>query len=145
MDSWTQNQQPGMYHLTTFTKIYWKTGLRTRKITFWKECYNIFLTSQLITKSGDATKNINLKNFMAPFYGWGSTASRLQSLRGGSLLFTIQFPEIPDTQYSAAVVNITIKSLMTETNLMMTPLVRNQTIMNERKSNYRERVYVKQH
>ena len=33
-------------------------------------------------------------NFMAPFCGWGSTASRLQSLRGGSLLFTIQFPEI---------------------------------------------------
>ena len=32
---------------------------------------------------------------MAPFYGWGSTASRLQPLRGGSLLFTIQFPEIP--------------------------------------------------
>ena len=31
---------------------------------------------------------------MAPFYGWGSTASRLQPLRGGSLLFTIQFPEI---------------------------------------------------
>ena len=29
------------------------------------------------------------KNFMAPFYGWGSTASRLQPLRGGSLLFTI--------------------------------------------------------
>ena len=25
---------------------------------------------------------------MAPFYGWGSTASRLQPLRGGSLLFT---------------------------------------------------------
>ena len=31
---------------------------------------------------------------MAPFYGWGSTASRLRPLRGGSLLFTIQFPEI---------------------------------------------------
>ena len=31
---------------------------------------------------------------MAPFYGWGSTASRLQPLRGGSLLFTIQFPGI---------------------------------------------------
>ena len=29
---------------------------------------------------------------MAPFYGWDSTASRLQPLRGGSLLFTIQFP-----------------------------------------------------
>ena len=26
---------------------------------------------------------------MAPFYGWSSTASRLQPLRGGSLLFTI--------------------------------------------------------
>ena len=38
---------------------------------------------------------------MAPFYyGWGSTASSLQPLRGGSLLFTIQFPEIPGTQYS---------------------------------------------
>ena len=28
------------------------------------------------------------KNFiMAPFHGWGSTASRLEPLRGGSLLF----------------------------------------------------------
>ena len=38
----------------------------------------------------------NLKkkqNFMAPFYGWGSTASRLEPLRGGSLLFTTKFPE----------------------------------------------------
>ena len=35
------------------------------------------------------------KNFMAPFYGWGSTASRLEPLRGGSLLFTTKFPEIP--------------------------------------------------
>ena len=34
---------------------------------------------------------------MAPFYGWGSTASRQQPLRGGSLLFTTQFPEIPGT------------------------------------------------
>ena len=34
---------------------------------------------------------------MAPFYGWGSTASRLQSLQGGSLLFTTKFPEIPGT------------------------------------------------
>ena len=36
---------------------------------------------------------------MAPFYGWGSTASRLQPLGGGSLLFTIQFPEIPGTLF----------------------------------------------
>ena len=39
------------------------------------------------------------KNFMAPFYGWGSTASRLQPLLGGSLLFTIQFPEILGTHF----------------------------------------------
>ena len=36
-------------------------------------------------------------NFMAPFYGWGSTASRLEPLRGGSLLFTTKFPKIPGT------------------------------------------------
>ena len=36
---------------------------------------------------------------MAPLYGWGSTASRLQPLRGGSLLFTIQFPEVPGTHF----------------------------------------------
>ena len=33
-------------------------------------------------------KTLLKKNFMAPFYGWGSTASRLEPLRGGSLLFT---------------------------------------------------------
>ena len=43
---------------------------------------------------------INLKkNFMAPFYGWGSTASRLEPLRGGSLLFTTKFPEVPGTHF----------------------------------------------
>ena len=36
---------------------------------------------------------------MAPFYGWGSTASRLESLQGGSLLFTIKFPEIRGTNF----------------------------------------------
>ena len=34
---------------------------------------------------------------MVPFYGWGSTASRLESLLGGSLIFTTKFPEIPGT------------------------------------------------
>ena len=34
---------------------------------------------------------------MAPFYGWGSTASRLEPLRGFTLLFTTKFPEIPGT------------------------------------------------
>ena len=31
---------------------------------------------------------------MAPFYGSGSTTSRLEPLWGGSLLFTNKFPEI---------------------------------------------------
>ena len=40
-------------------------------------------------------------NFMVPFYVWGSTASRLQEpMQGGSLLFTIKFPEIPGTHLS---------------------------------------------
>ena len=43
--------------------------------------------------------NFKKKNFMAPFYGWGSTASRLEPLRGGSLLFTTKFPEIPGTHF----------------------------------------------
>ena len=33
-------------------------------------------------------------NFMASFYGWGSTASRLMLLRGGKLLFITKFPDI---------------------------------------------------
>ena len=37
---------------------------------------------------------------MAPFYGWGSTASRLEEpLRGGSLLFTTKFPENSGTHF----------------------------------------------
>ena len=36
---------------------------------------------------------------MAPFYGWGSTASRLEPLRGGNLLFKTNNPiQITDTQ-----------------------------------------------
>ena len=44
----------------------------------------------------------------APFYGWGSTASRLQPLRGWSLLFTIQFPEISKFPYTFFVISISI-------------------------------------
>ena len=36
---------------------------------------------------------------MAPFYGWGSTDSRLEPLREGDLLFTSKFPEIPGTHF----------------------------------------------
>ena len=36
---------------------------------------------------------------MAPFYGWGSTTSKLEPLRGGSLLFTTKFPEVSGTHF----------------------------------------------
>ena len=36
---------------------------------------------------------------MTPFPGWGSTASRLEPLQGGSLLFTTKFPKIPGTHF----------------------------------------------
>ena len=36
---------------------------------------------------------------MAPFYGWGSTASRLELLQGGSLLLTTKFPGNPGTHF----------------------------------------------
>ena len=36
---------------------------------------------------------------MAHFYGWGSNASRLEPLRGGSLLFITKFPESPGTHF----------------------------------------------
>ena len=36
---------------------------------------------------------------MVPFYGWGSTALRLESLQGGSLLFLTKYPEIPGTYF----------------------------------------------
>ena len=36
---------------------------------------------------------------MAPFYGRGSTASRLTPLQGGSLLFTTKSPGIPGTHF----------------------------------------------
>ena len=36
---------------------------------------------------------------MDPFYGWGSTVSRLEPLRGASLLFTTKFPKIRGTHF----------------------------------------------
>ena len=36
---------------------------------------------------------------MAPFYGCGLTASSLEPLRGGSLLFTTKFSEIPGSHF----------------------------------------------
>ena len=43
--------------------------------------------------------NRTKKNFTTPYYGWDSTASGLEPLRGGSLRFTTIFPEIPGTHF----------------------------------------------
>ena len=43
---------------------------------------------------------VKKKNFIAPFYGWGLTASRLELLHGGSLLFTTKFPDITRTYFT---------------------------------------------
>ena len=40
-----------------------------------------------------------LKKLYGLFILMGSTASRLEPLRGGSLLFTTKFPEIPVTHF----------------------------------------------
>ena len=36
---------------------------------------------------------------MAPIYGWGSTAPKLEPLWGGCLLYNTKFPEIPGTHF----------------------------------------------
>ena len=36
---------------------------------------------------------------MAPFYGWGSTASWLKPLQRGSLVFITKLPEIPGSHF----------------------------------------------
>ena len=48
---------------------------------------------------GVVTLKKEKKNFMAPSCGQNSTGSRLAPLRGGSLLFTTQFLEIPGTHF----------------------------------------------
>ena len=45
-------------------------------------------TDKRQSKLSDTPKLTLKKNFMPPFYGWGSTSSRLEPLRGGSLVFT---------------------------------------------------------
>ena len=46
---------------------------------------------------------------MAPVYGWGSTASRLEPLWGWGLLYNAKFPEIPDTAFCEYWTSIEIK------------------------------------
>ena len=52
-----------------------------------------------LTKFNASDENFKKENFIAPFYGRGSTASRIEPLRGGSLLFTTKFPEISGTHF----------------------------------------------
>ena len=48
---------------------------------------------------------------MAPFYGWGSIASRLEPFRGGSLLFITKFPEIPGTHFLDNITCIFVRNI----------------------------------
>ena len=50
-------------------------------------------------ENGSGCEETVKKNYMVSFYVWGSTTSRLELLRGGSLLFTSKFPEIPGTHF----------------------------------------------
>ena len=52
------------------------------------KCHNLLMTAYELKNITILNVKLLKKNFMAPFYGWGSTASRLEPLRGGSLLFT---------------------------------------------------------
>ena len=60
----------------------------------------MFLVYKLETfKHCKEAKHIIKKDFMTPFYGWGSTASSLAPLLGGSLLSTTKSSEIPCTHF----------------------------------------------
>ena len=50
------------------------------------------LKKQQVEKNNEIMKKI-----YGPYYGWGSTTSRLEPLWGGSLLYNTKLPEIPGT------------------------------------------------
>ena len=78
-------------------------GIPPDKFQIFQICkFSKFVKSAILDfENAKKTKNARIivikkkKNFTAPFYGWGSTTSRLEPLRGGSLLFTTKSPEIP--------------------------------------------------
>ena len=80
-----------------------KVKVKTNFVKGW--CAIILVHGTILPKWNSLVKNHakeqntkkKKKKTMAPFYGWGSTGSRLEPLRGGSLLFTTTFPEIPAT------------------------------------------------
>ena len=56
-------------------------------------CEILILSKMLPNQHSRNKKKKKKKIFVAPSYAWGSTASRLEPLQEGSLLFTIKFPE----------------------------------------------------
>ena len=65
--------------------------------TYWNCDRKILLSIRITSRPPSRIRKWNQlkeKNFMAPLYGWGSTASTLEPLRGGSLLVTTKFLEI---------------------------------------------------
>ena len=65
-------------------------------------CINIIFQTRTLKKFTDRFNwHIWWKTqiFRAPFSEWGSSASRLESVRWVSLLFTTKFPEIPGTHF----------------------------------------------
>ena len=76
-------------------------GLQSSKITqYFLEGEGPTLKKQQVEKKKQQKKqNEIIKNFMAPFYEWGSTASRLEPLCEGRSLYSTKFPEIPGTHF----------------------------------------------
>ena len=59
----------------------------------------LVVSSQGIAKVVKNSKKRKKKLYGPLFMDGGSTASRLEPLRGGSLIFTTKFPEIPGTHF----------------------------------------------
>ena len=112
--------------------------LNSFKLSSFYHCYkDLYFTGTLLcihfsyfkltwTKISVISKSYisNKKNFMAPFYGWGSTASRLVPLRGVTLLFTTNFPDIPGTHFidlwsMNGWVNLGVKPKKTQKNILV--------------------------
>ena len=70
--------------ITNFTSMFHK-----HQTVFYLRCYTLI-----------KLKKTKKTNFMAPFYGWGTSTSRLVPPRGGSLLFTTKFPDILGTHFT---------------------------------------------
>ena len=95
-------------HLNIWKVKIWLSQERKKLLKRNKKRFSLFhncspLHPQNTLAKMSRTQPLKLKkknNFMAPFYGRGSTASRLEPLRGGSLFFTTKFPEISDTHFT---------------------------------------------